>query len=292
MARQTDLKSKMGGKEARFRGPQTPVHASSPVLSAEKAEQIKKNIVSQPLMSQRVLTIDKMPSVTQDFPIRNGPIPPERPIKEPGPVKMAPDFDTKAKVLTDLMGASIEPVKEVVSKAKEDSNMPSTVGHDLANMPERYVVKYDSMTKVWRVLDLKNPEMLKIQDLDQDIPDTHPAMIVLTEQVFGKLIEEAVRLEVLSPNVAGMGPSKETVDLLRETIRAQETDVADKKAKLEAQDKELIELKSKLAAQEKEIVTAKSAPRVQTGTEPFMLKSQVIDKLFKLAIAEGMNEIS
>jgi len=143
--------------------------------------------------------------------------------------------------------------------------MPSTIGADLGNLPDRYAVEYDELMKAFKILDLKHPDLVKVGSLDEDIPDTHPAITVISEQMFSKMVESAIKLGLLNESVAGLRgkDTSEQMELLKDTIRLQET--------------EIDELKKVVV----------NPPR----SDQFVLKNNAMTWLGKLALAEGISEI-
>ncbi len=145
--------------------------------------------------------------------------------------------------------------------------MPDSLANDIANLPERYSVTYEKITKTWRILDLRHPELAKIaHNLDDDVPDTHPAVTILTEQMFNALVASAIKNEVLNPAVAGIAADPEVKEVYKETIRTQEQELKELRQQLEKKN------------------------NVPAGTESFVLKNKIIDNLMRLAIAEGIGE--
>lgn len=101
--------------------------------------------------------------------------------------------------------------------------IPDSLGNDLYNFRERYHAVFDERTKTWRVIDLKHPEVSKIQDLDEEIPDENPAVTVIPEGMFSRLINEAHRLGIIGDTHGGSNPDfdelKEAVNKLTEEIK-------------------------------------------------------------------------
>ena len=148
--------------------------------------------------------------------------------------------------------------------------MPVTLGNDLANYADRYYIDYEEKTKIWRIIDLKNPEILKVQDVEEEIPDDHPAVTIISEIMFAKLITEAIRIGVLAPSVAGIGSDVKDVKDLKEEIE-----------KLEKELNWKDELVKKLE-QEK--------ANIPQGSEKFILKKHAMNLLFNMTVAEDINE--
>ena len=148
--------------------------------------------------------------------------------------------------------------------------LSSTIGNDLGSMPDKYAVLYDDVTKVYRVLDLKHPEIVKIQIKDVediDIPDDHPAMTVITEMAFVKLIADAIKRGILAESVTGIGSDvKDIHDLKREIV--------DKDLKIQ------------------ELERALSQNRIDTRSEQYQLKSKVIDAVKQIALSGDICEIT
>jgi len=153
--------------------------------------------------------------------------------------------------------------------------MPNTLGEDMKGFVDRYSIDFDGNTKTWRILDFKHPEASKLPPLDQldiDVPDDHPAMTVLPELMFAKLISEAVRIGELSPSIVGIRSDK----VVNEDVIAEVERLNTECNVLEAENKNL---KEKL-------------DKIPIGSEGYLLKSKVVDALRGIAIAEDIvNEI-
>jgi hypothetical protein len=140
-------------------------------------------------------------------------------------------------------------------------------------MGERYKVAYDEQLKVFRILDLKNSSLSLVNDIDEDIPDDHPAMTVLSENMFTSLVAEAINQEILSPSVVGIGAD---IKGLKE-MQAENTELREKIAELET----------------KPVEQAKQAlPVSDLKTEKSILKKHAMDILYKMTIAEDINATS
>lgn len=155
--------------------------------------------------------------------------------------------------------------------------MPNTLGTDLQGYAERYHVSFDKSTRAWRIIDLKDPEISKVQDIDEDIPDDNPAVTVIPELAFAKLIAEAIREGVLNPSVVGLdSDAKDVTDLKAEVLQLSNA-LEDRAESLRLKDVELQELRIK--------------SQQPQGSEEYLLKRQVVDTLQKIVIAEDLREI-
>ena len=79
-----------------------------------------------------------------------------------------------------------------------------TLGNILSNQEEnvRYVAKFDSVTKTWRILDQWN-DAIRTMTADDDIADDNPAVTILSDGQFTALLKEfPIRfLEIISSSV-------------------------------------------------------------------------------------------
>ena len=66
-------------------------------------------------------------------------------------------------------------------------------------VPQKYVVEYDKKTKVWRILDAWHEAMVSV-NRDDEIPDDHPALKIITDGEMGALIRELRAEGVLEPS--------------------------------------------------------------------------------------------
>ena len=55
-------------------------------------------------------------------------------------------------------------------------------------IPERYRVNYDRLTGVWRILDTWNAQIKNISDLEFNIPDSHPAVKIISDLELNALV--------------------------------------------------------------------------------------------------------
>jgi len=149
--------------------------------------------------------------------------------------------------------------------------MPSTLGEDMANFPERYVVIFEELTKTWRIYDLRHPEMRKFQDLENDdVPDDNPGVKVINELEFAKLVAEAIDKGVLLPSVVGIGTNVEEITQLKKEKKTLEDELATARSMANA---------------------SKQERKVPQGSEKFELKRHAIDTIYKMTVAEDVSEI-
>ena len=69
------------------------------------------------------------------------------------------------------------------------------IGNMLRERGEQYVANQDE-TGTWRILDTWH-DALKVLEPDEDVPDSSPAVTVMSEGAFLSLMKEASRLGVL-----------------------------------------------------------------------------------------------
>ena len=145
--------------------------------------------------------------------------------------------------------------------------MTETIGADLYNTGDRrYYVNYDEKTKVVRIIDAKHPEMLKVKNFDEDIPDTSPAVTIIPELMLDALLVETAKLG-LNPRMSVIEDISKDAKLLDEY-----------EAKMKALTAENVALKTENSKKEKEY----------SLSEGGRLKKDIVDKLFKLAVAEDL----
>lgn len=139
------------------------------------------------------------------------------------------------------------------------------LGADLSGIIERYYANYNKLTHTWRIIDLQHPEALKIKSFDEEIPDTHPAVTIIPELMFAKLIIEAQKIGLIGSLSSGHSIEDES-------------EYAEKIVALESEVKELKDRNSKLSEEGK-------------GTESFRLKNKIIDVLAKTIVTEDISSI-
>jgi len=61
----------------------------------------------------------------------------------------------------------------------------------------RFRANFNYETGVWRIYDLWHDDLAQYSGLDDDIPDTSPAVTILSEGMFNAVINEADRLGIL-----------------------------------------------------------------------------------------------
>ena len=67
---------------------------------------------------------------------------------------------------------------------------------ELGGMDGRYAVLYNELTDVWRILDLQHEAIVTISNLDDEIPDDHPAVTILPGLAVMALLDERNRLGI------------------------------------------------------------------------------------------------
>ena len=100
----------------------------------------------------------------------------------------------------------------------------------LKNMEDPYRVELDPATNTWRILYLHHPELSLITDIDQDVPDDHPAVTLLTEGAFIALVKKASQEGTLSflsegNNESYPDMSSSEAEGLKKTIDEQNTKI-------------------------------------------------------------------
>jgi len=87
------------------------------------------------------------------------------------------------------------------------------IGNMLRERGEQYVANQDE-TGTWRILDTWN-DALKVLEPDEDVPDSSPAVTVMSEGAFLALMKEASRLGVLE-NASSLLGNEELNTKIRE----------------------------------------------------------------------------
>ena len=144
--------------------------------------------------------------------------------------------------------------------------MVGTIGMDFSSFVDRYVVAFDDITKAWRIIDFHHPEAKKFSDPSEEVPDDSPALTLIPEMAFAKLINTAIKLGVLAPSIVG-----NTNEIYSGGNNEKDTTIEELGKKIIA----LEERNSKLEE--------------HSGKNE--IKKMVIDKIFKLGITEDINEI-
>lgn len=138
------------------------------------------------------------------------------------------------------------------------------LGDMLRETIQQYVIKHDSKTGVWRILNTWH-EAIRGLDLEADLPDEHPALTILPGVAFQNLVEEAHRLGVLQ-NVIQNVYDVETSELTEENKR--------------------------LLKENEELKKDKARPDFSKLSENFALKSKAMDAITKLAVSDDIVKLS
>ena len=134
------------------------------------------------------------------------------------------------------------------------------IGNMLRERGEQYVANQDE-TGTWRILDTWH-DALKVLEPDEDVPDSSPAVTVMSEGAFLSLMKEASRLGVLENASSLLG---------NEELNTQIRDLQEQVVNLQTEKAEL----------------SHKAQR----TESFELKQQALGAVLKLAAMSDMDEI-
>jgi len=134
------------------------------------------------------------------------------------------------------------------------------IGNMLRERGEQYVANQDE-TGTWRILDTWH-DALKVLEPDEDVPDSSPAVTVMSEGAFLSLMKEASRLGVLENASSLLG---------NEELNTQIRDLQEQIVNLQTEKAEL----------------SHKAQR----TESFELKQQALGAVLKLAAMSDMDEI-
>jgi hypothetical protein len=140
------------------------------------------------------------------------------------------------------------------------------IGNMLRERGEQYVANQDDMG-TWRILDTWH-DALKVLEPDEDVPDSSPAVTVMSEGAFLSLMKEASRLGVLE-NASSFRGTSELLD--NEELNTQIRDLQEHIVKLQSEKEDLM---------------------VQTRrSDTFELKHEAMGAVLKLAAMGDMGEI-
>lgn len=142
------------------------------------------------------------------------------------------------------------------------------IGSSLRAMDDPYVASRDDKG-TWRILYVHHPS-LGVLGPDDEVPDSSPALTVITEGAFIALVREATKLGVLQNAAITPGNAEE----LEEHIKLLETEKVT-----------LADLNSQL---KNELEHLKNSP----DSEDFKLKSKVLDGLLKLAMSSDIQKLT
>lgn len=134
------------------------------------------------------------------------------------------------------------------------------IGNMLRERGEQYAANQDE-NGTWRILDTWN-DALKVLEPDEDVPDTSPAVTMMSEGAFLALMKEASRLGVLENASSLLG---------NEELNTQIRDLQEQIVTLQTEKANL----------------SKKAQR----SESFELKQQALGAVLKLAAMSDMDEI-
>ena len=161
---------------------------------------------------------------------------------------------------------------------------------------DRYQITFEKLTGVWRILDIQNEEVKKIKNLDlegidADIPDDSPAVTILTDSMFSKLIATAIKEGVLDESVVGLGRNSKSDNAKDEEIKSLQKEIEQYKGLVIEQSEKIKNLTDTNFTAAIEIDDLKKEINKNSGSESYKLKSQIISTLSKLAIGENINEV-
>ncbi|MBI2020138.1 hypothetical protein HYS94_01840 [Candidatus Daviesbacteria bacterium] len=157
------------------------------------------------------------------------------------------------------------------------------IGDNLSRVDQQYIAKKDDKN-TWRILNLWHPELKNLSSGEDDVPDNHPAVTILTEGAFLALVKSAVQEGVIQNAVMSAEVAHDNcvkgkdLDILYDKIGRAEVEinfltksVTEKSAAIK-----LLEDENSLLKQEK--------PR----SEAFETTKLVVDSLVRLA---GMSNL-
>lgn len=180
------------------------------------------------------------------------------------------------------------------------------VGSSLRSRDEQYLVSYDSSTRVWRILDTWNTDLTTL-DVEDEVPDDHSSVTIITEGQFIAIVKEATAAGVLEAALQGASTDtlKELKDQVEENVTLkQESENLQKEldtTKADFQDRAL-ELQTRYNSEKensdnlrkqidelKETLTGKDKQLLRS--ESYALKVKALETISKLTISEDISKI-
>ena len=169
------------------------------------------------------------------------------------------------------------------------------IGSSLRSRDEQYLVSYDSDTRVWRILDTWNSELSTL-DVEDEVPDDHSAVAILTEGQFIALIKEATATGILE--AALQGASGDTLGELKEQVETN----AKLKLEIEGFSKSILELETRYNSEKensdnlnKQIEGLKTElidrEKQLLRSESYALKVKALETISKLTFSEDISKI-
>ena len=149
------------------------------------------------------------------------------------------------------------------------------IGNMLRERESQYIATRDEGTQTWGILDTWH-DALREMNPEDDVEDTSPAVILVTEGGFIALVKEASRLGILQNATSSFIP----VD-----TRTEEDYVEVNNEK----DEELAEMRKKIVKYEEEISTLRMSSSKSEGS---LLKEKAMDTLLKLTLASDVEKIT
>jgi len=149
------------------------------------------------------------------------------------------------------------------------------IGNMLRERESQYIATRDEGTQTWRILDTWH-DALREMNPEDEVEDTSPAVILVTEGGFIALVKEASRLGILQNATSSFIP----VD-----TRTEEDYVEVNNEK----DEELAEMRKKIVKYEEEISTLRISSSKSEGS---LLKEKAMDTLLKLTLASDVEKIT
>ena len=142
------------------------------------------------------------------------------------------------------------------------------LGNLLQGRDQQYVASKDETTNTWRVLDTWHASLKTLQ-VDDDVPDDSPAVIVITEGGFIALIKEAARTGLLENATFGV-----------DGVATEEHE-----AVLLSKDQEIDQLNVQISRLTDEQVAVK---KKVFHTDDYELKGKAMDSILKLVSLQDM----
>lgn len=140
--------------------------------------------------------------------------------------------------------------------------MVTEIGTALKHVGKPYWVRRDT-TGTWRIVNLLDQSLEKMTE-DDDLPDNHPAVTIISEGAFLELIKEASSLGIIQKLDLSDNEQNEKLKLENEELRLE-----NKRLKLDFE-------------------TVGKEP----ATESYKIKSKVIDSLMKIVVVGSLENES
>lgn len=148
------------------------------------------------------------------------------------------------------------------------------IGNMLRERESQYIATRDEGTQTWRILDTWH-DALREMNPEDEVEDTSPAVILVTEGGFIALVKEASRLGILQNATSSFIP----VDTRTEEDYTEANN---------EKDEELAKMREKIVKYEEEISTLRISVSKSEGT---LLKELAMETLLKLTLSSDIEKL-